>query len=313
MSYIEWLRSRVGRRKVILTFASVILRDASGRLLLQRRGDFDAWGLPGGVVEIGEDIRTCAHRELLEETGLTAGDLELVGVYSEPEYDSVYPNGDQAQQYSVCFQGQAQGGELRADGIESRAVKFYNPGEIPLAEILPWYRAMIDDALGADLPAFTGPVTRQDLTPQIEYMRSLLGDEPFIAAGATAVTVREDGCLLVVQHRGSGEWSTPTDYLNLGENAAHTAQRVTLSEAGLQVEPQRILDVFSPVETWPDSARGQVQPVITIISCRVAGGNINSSASNPIQATWIPVEKLLAMPTRPSLLELHLTLGRHIQ
>ncbi|MGW8250807.1 MAG: NUDIX domain-containing protein, partial [Anaerolineales bacterium] len=103
MSYIEWLRARIGQRKVILTFATVILRDAGGRLLLQHRGDFDAWGLPGGVLELGEDIRTCAHRELLEETGLTTGELELVGVYSEPEYDSLYPNGDKVQQYSVCF------------------------------------------------------------------------------------------------------------------------------------------------------------------------------------------------------------------
>ena len=75
-----------------------------------------------------EDILTCARRELFEEAGLTAGKLSLVGVYSEPHFDSVYPNGDQAQQYTICFQGQVNGGELRADGIESMAVKFFKTG-----------------------------------------------------------------------------------------------------------------------------------------------------------------------------------------
>ena len=84
MAYIEWIRSRVGHQKIFLAFAAIVLRDDRGRVLLQRRTDFDFWGLPGGVLELGEDIQTCARRELLEETGLTAANLSLVGVYSEP-------------------------------------------------------------------------------------------------------------------------------------------------------------------------------------------------------------------------------------
>lgn len=313
MSYIEWLRTHVGQRKVLLTFATVVLRDAHGRLLLQRRTDFNAWGLPGGVLELGEDIQTCARRELLEETGLTTGELELVGVYSEPQYDSVYPNGDQAQQYSICFLGQASGGRLRADGLESRAVKFFVPDEIPLAEVLPWYQVMIGDALGADKPTFANPVSRPNLTPQIEYMRSFLGKEPFIAAYVAAALTAEDGSLLVVQHRQSGDWSIPSGYLQLGENAAHAAQRVTYYETGLLVEPQRILDVYSPVETWQDSTGGEVQPVITLFGCHVTGGEINASAGESGKTAWISPENLTAMPAQPALLGLHQTLMHHLQ
>ena len=78
-SYIEWLRERVGRRKIFLVFGTVVLRDENGRILLQRRTDFDFWGLPGGVMELGEDIEACARRELLEETGYAADEIVLIG------------------------------------------------------------------------------------------------------------------------------------------------------------------------------------------------------------------------------------------
>ena len=37
---------------------------------------------PGGVIEHGEDPCAAAHRELLEETGYSAGSLELLGTFS---------------------------------------------------------------------------------------------------------------------------------------------------------------------------------------------------------------------------------------
>ena len=74
MSYIHRIRSQVGHQKIFLAFTSVVLQDERGRVLLQRRTDFDVWGLPGGILEPGESLLDCARRELLEETGLTAGD-----------------------------------------------------------------------------------------------------------------------------------------------------------------------------------------------------------------------------------------------
>ena len=42
--------------------------------------------LPAGKLEAGEDPKECARRELLEETGLSAGKLEELGVYcSSPD------------------------------------------------------------------------------------------------------------------------------------------------------------------------------------------------------------------------------------
>jgi 8-oxo-dGTP diphosphatase len=45
------------------------------------------WALPGGHVDIGEDVQAAGRRELAEETGVAADLLDLVGTYSQPGRD----------------------------------------------------------------------------------------------------------------------------------------------------------------------------------------------------------------------------------
>jgi ADP-ribose pyrophosphatase YjhB (NUDIX family) len=66
----------------IILAASVALR-RDDRFLLVERGRAPARGLlafPGGRLEAGETPEAAARRELLEETGLKAGDLRLFEV-----------------------------------------------------------------------------------------------------------------------------------------------------------------------------------------------------------------------------------------
>jgi 8-oxo-dGTP diphosphatase len=62
--------------------AGAIVRDATGRLLLVRRGREPGrgrWSLPGGRVEPGETPAAAAVREVREETGLDVVVDTLVG------------------------------------------------------------------------------------------------------------------------------------------------------------------------------------------------------------------------------------------
>jgi 8-oxo-dGTP diphosphatase len=67
-----------------------VMRDNKGRVLLIRRKNEPfkgAYALPGGFVEIGETVEAACRREVLEETGLTVGQLRLLGIYSDPRRD----------------------------------------------------------------------------------------------------------------------------------------------------------------------------------------------------------------------------------
>ena len=69
-------------------FASVLIVDARGWVLLQERDehpaiDPDKWGFCGGHLEPGEEYEAGAYRELAEETGLRLHDeLEPVGDFT---------------------------------------------------------------------------------------------------------------------------------------------------------------------------------------------------------------------------------------
>jgi len=55
-----------------------------GRVLLVRRGSEPLkgqWSIPGGMLELGEDLGEAARRELKEETGLEVEPLEVLTVF----------------------------------------------------------------------------------------------------------------------------------------------------------------------------------------------------------------------------------------
>ncbi len=79
----------------IVGIGVVVLRDDS--VLLVRRGkppNIGSWTIPGGAQEIGETAETAARRELLEETGIEVGPLQLAATV-----DSIRRDADERVQY----------------------------------------------------------------------------------------------------------------------------------------------------------------------------------------------------------------------
>jgi 8-oxo-dGTP pyrophosphatase MutT (NUDIX family) len=142
--YIRTLRARIGHMKIVIPGVRGILVDEQRRLLLQRRADSGHWGLPAGVVDVGDSVLDALSREVREETGLTVVRAELFGLYTEPRFSVVYPNGDEVQTFTVAFLVREWSGSLSADSDEVVDVRFFPLDALP-ENLYPIHGETIDD------------------------------------------------------------------------------------------------------------------------------------------------------------------------
>ena len=129
--YILELRKIVGHRPLIQTGASVLVEDSEGRVLLQLRHDNHCWGYPGGSMEIDEELEDTARRELFEETGIVAEELELFGVFSGKALHYVYPNGDEVSNVDIVYLCDDYDGDLRCQAEEVEELRFFEIDKLP--------------------------------------------------------------------------------------------------------------------------------------------------------------------------------------
>ena len=148
MGYIMDLRAFVGHRPLIQVGAAVFIVNTQGDILLQLRQDDHLWSFSAaGSMEPGESAEDTARRELLEETGLTAHALELIGLDPGRSEHAVYPNGDEVYNVEFFFVCRDWSGTLKCQEEEVEELRFFPPEELPagvspgLLRRLPDWRA----------------------------------------------------------------------------------------------------------------------------------------------------------------------------
>ncbi len=115
----------------VLVAAGVIVRRTDGSVLFQRRIDDGTWGPPGGGLLPGETLEQTARRELLEETGLAAGTLMLLDVYSGPDLVVHWPDGNAAYVVGATYAADEVDGEPTPDCDETAALAWFAPDALP--------------------------------------------------------------------------------------------------------------------------------------------------------------------------------------
>ena len=113
-----------------------------GRIVLMQRSDTGKWGLPGGIIDWGEDIPHAAKRELKEETGLDVTKIRgLRGVYSDPHRDP------RLHSISILIEVEAEGEFNPEDTLEVLQVKAFAKDELPLSELSHDHGRQLQDYL----------------------------------------------------------------------------------------------------------------------------------------------------------------------
>lgn len=80
-----------------LVGVAVAIYNAAGAVLLALRGRpprTGTWGLPGGLIDVGETLAAAAVREVMEEVGLT---IEVGGLVTT--YESIHPDAQGVIEY----------------------------------------------------------------------------------------------------------------------------------------------------------------------------------------------------------------------
>ena len=143
-NYIMDLRKFVGHAPLLQCAGSVIIENEKGEVLLGRRTDNHMWGYAGGSIELQETVEECARRELLEETGLIAEELEFFMVNSGPEAHYIYPNGDEVYNVEIIYLCRKFHGKLQRQVEEQEELRFFALEEMPsMEEISPPIRPVM--------------------------------------------------------------------------------------------------------------------------------------------------------------------------
>ena len=131
MGYIEELRKRTNHMPLVLPHSVVVLFNDKDEILLEERSDDGYFDFPGGSIDLKETAEEAAKRELLEETGLIADELELFKVYSGEITHYVYFNGDEIYGVDLVYLCHKYHGELKPQLNEVKKLKFYKIDEVP--------------------------------------------------------------------------------------------------------------------------------------------------------------------------------------
>ena len=144
--------------------AGVMLLNRDGKVFVGQRRDstLEAWQMPQGGLDKGEDAEQGALRELEEETGIRRDKVELIArcpvelTYDLPD-DLIGKmwkgkwRGQRQTWFLMRFTGEDSDVNLETEEPEFRAWKWADPADLP-AFIVPFKKQLYEDVLKAFAP-----------------------------------------------------------------------------------------------------------------------------------------------------------------
>ena len=132
------------------------------------------------------------------------------------------------------------------------------------------------------------------IPPHIAYLRERVGHITLLIPAAAAI-IRDERDRVLLIRRGDGRgWSLPGGVMEPGERIADCAVRETREETGLEVEPVRLIGIYSDPGvmqiTFPNG--DQAHLVSATFECRVVGGRLRADGEESLEVAFFAVDAL---------------------
>lgn len=295
--YIRWIRQHIGHELIYLVYTSNLVFNEANELLVIERTDFPWLGVPGGALELGESVTDCAVREIHEETGVRATITDLLGVFSHPQYELHYPNGDRAQPWTIGLVAHTSDkvGALDVDEITGASFR-------PIDEVYPHlfiqYQHLIDAYRSVRGYAIETVYSEPTVKPYFPILREKVGHARLILPGTSMVVYDDRGYVLAVRKKGRTHWRFPAGFSDIGESSSATAVREMKEETGIDVEVSDIIGIYTdPTVTQKQIPNGdQFQLVDLVLECRIVGGKMTPDNVEIEEIQYMALDDLLAQP-----------------
>lgn len=132
------------------------------------------------------------------------------------------------------------------------------------------------------------------IPPHIAFLRERIGRVTLLTPAAAAIIRDERGQVLLIR-RGDGRgWSLPGGIMEPGERIVDCVVRETREETGLEVEPVRLVGLYSDPAfmhvTFPNG--DQAHLVSATFECRIVGGRLRADGEESLEVAYFPPDAL---------------------
>lgn len=112
-----------------------------------------------------------------------------------------------------------------------------------------------------------------------------------LVPSGSAIVTNDVGEILLHRRADNQLWALPSGKMDTGETLAQAIIREVYEETGLQVEPERIVGIYSDPKHVIAYSDGEVRQEFSIcLACRIVGGEIRVSEESSAVRFFAPAE-----------------------